>query len=248
MTTTQDAVCVRLRKSILGWMLIPGSGDSKEALDLLYGTDYHKLSNSGRAFCRGESIAEALAYVKKVCRVLKVKVSACGNRQSPTLRLWLPKQKVVVHPIILYVDLKWSAWSEDQSIWERYAPGAWSRMKLAWQGVDSPVTICTSPRKEIRYGAITISKGRAEGYFRTEWDDAEILAKTLGAVCDEAFEDSLPYSTIGESVGLDWDVEVSARSFAKLMHRIDCEESKLLESDEQYWKSLEEVYTTKSVS
>jgi hypothetical protein len=141
-----------------------------------------------------------------------------------------------IEPEKVQVDLKWSCWIVDEGVWNEYAPGVWERMRQAWSGEAGPVTINTGPRKEIRYGSVTISKGRAAGYFCTEWDGVEELADTLKTKCDDGFHEMIPRSVHTMEPGMDWEFSVKARSFNKLMHRIDHEEDELLQRDRQEWE------------
>lgn len=236
-------VTLRLNNSILGWILIPVSDNSKEALDLLYGENYDGMKRSEQAFMKGEPIEKVIAHIKEVCQSMKVGVSFCGRKGGPTVRLWLPKPEAIAEPVKLSVDLKWSAWTNDQSIWDEYAPGVWEQMHQAWEGTSAPVVVHTGPRKEIRYGAVTISKGEASGYFYTNWDECYELANTLGVECDDAFCETIPHSIHGMEPGIDWDFSVKARSFQKLMDRIDNEENNLLETDKREWGFIESMFT-----
>jgi len=64
------------------------------------------------------------------------------------------------------IDLKWSLWSVNEETWEeRGASKALAAMKAAAAGGD-PVTVHTTPGKEIRYGTVTI--GRRPDHFMAE--------------------------------------------------------------------------------
>lgn len=232
---------IQLRNSILGWMLHPVSKDSVKVLTDLYLEDYDAMKPSQRAFMKGEPIDEVIAHIKDVCKDMKIGVSFCGKKGGPTIRLW-PNKFIRVKPDEISVDLKWSCWSVDQSIWDEYAAGIWDRMKQAWKGTANSVVISTGPRKEIRYGSVLISKGQASGYFCTEWDSIESLADTLETDADEAFYEMIPMSIHNMEPGMDWDFSVKARSFAKLMERIDKEEDNLLETDAQEWKYISDCF------
>lgn len=147
-------------------------------------------------------------------------------------------------PEEISVDLKWSCWTEDEGIWNEYAPGVWDKMQKAFSGESGPVTINTGPRKEIRYGSVTIERGRANGYFCTNWDDCHELADTLGTECDDAFCEMIPHSIHAMEPGIDWDFSVKARKFVNLMRRIDTEENELLSFDENEWNSIKRCFDT----
>jgi len=85
------------------------------------------------------------------------------------------------------VDLKWSLWTTDQTMWRAAAGEKWPLVCAALTGEmdeDCSLTIRTSPRKEIRDGHVYVrwnSEGDliAEVFFRAEWDEPRDLAHTL---------------------------------------------------------------------
>jgi hypothetical protein len=129
------------------------------------------------------------------------------------------------------VDLKWSLWSTHRDHWDEYAPGLWDMMEAAFNGleVSAPldpqdqgdgaiVTVNTAPRKEIRYGTVTIAYGYAEVDFWTEPDD-EYDQEHKGRTYEEA--------------DLHWggrvELDPETATFEDLMALIDAEEDKLIE-------------------
>lgn len=232
---------LRLNNSLLGWMLVPCAEGYEPLLNELYADNWAKMKPSARAFCKGEPIDKVLDHLNTVFKDMGIKASYCGRWDRPTVRLWW-NPKVLVTPISISVDLKWSCWSVAREYWDEYAPNVWDQMEKAFRGEATPVTINTGPRKEIRYGSVTISKGEASGYFCTEWDDPESLADTLGTVCDEGFREMIPYSVHNMEPGMDWEFGVKARSFAKLMERIDAEENNLLETDAREWGYIKDCF------
>ncbi len=231
---------IQLRNSILGWGLFPVSEGSEKVLTKLYCQDYETLRRKEVCCLRG-TVKEVLAEVKKVAGEMGMRVSACGKKGAPTLRVWEPKPEAELSGEV-NVDLKWSLWSQDQKLWEEYAPGIWERMRDAFLGKTGPLVIRTAPRKEIHFGTVTVSRGAANGVFTTEWDDVEGLAETLGAKCDDAFRSWLPYTVENMAPGVALDFNLKARKFGLLMRRIDDENSSLLEKDEKIWKYLEECF------
>lgn len=236
-------VKVKLNQSILGWMLVPMSDDAKAVLSELYGTNYDNMKPLERAFMKGERIDAVLAHVKTVAKELNIGLSVCGKPYAPTLRLWYKVTPAVQPTEEKSVDLKWSCWSTDESVWGDYAPGTWERMEQAFNGTASPLKVASGPRKEIRYGSVVISKGKATGYFVTEWDSVDSLADTLGTEPDEGFNEMIPHSPYTMEPGMDWDFTVKAKSFRKLMARIDAEEDRLLETDRMEWESIKACFT-----
>lgn len=233
---------IQLKNSILGWMLLPISQNSKSLLSEMYCRDYESAKPSERSFMRGEPIDKAIAHIKEVCKDMKIGVSFCGKKGGPTIRLWPPPYKPVLELEKASVDLKWSCWTIDEGIWDDYAPGVWQRMHDAWQGTAAPIAVSTGPRKEIRYGYVVIRKGCASGYFCTEWDSVEELADTLKTEADDAFNEMIPYSVHNMEPGLDWEFKVKARSFRKLMERIDKNEDDLIEHDKREWSYIEACF------
>lgn len=232
---------VQLRNSILGWMLVPVSQNGSTILNQLYMQDWNKLKPSERAFMKGEPIESVIAHIKDVCKDMKIGASFCGKKAGPTIRLWWnPIQ--YVKPETISVDLKWSCWTEDKSVWDEYAPGVYQKMADAFTGKSKPVEINSGPRKEIRYGCIVISKGQATGHFCTEWDDAESLAETLNIEPDDAFREMIPFSSHNMEPGMDWEFKVKARKFTTLIRAIDKEENKLLEMDEREWGYIKNCF------
>lgn len=232
---------VQLRNSILGWGLIPVDGEHKKVLDTLYGTDYDALKKS-EIFCMKGSIEKVVAEVKRVADDCGLRLSLCGNKEAPTIRVWADKPKP--KPKEVSVDLKWSLWLGDQGCWEEYASGVWEQMKDAFEGLSGPIIVHTSPRKEIRSGYVIISKGGAEGRFTAEWDEPHTLLETLGIGEDQEdiLRECLPFSSATMEPGLDQNFSVKAKKFEDLMRKVDRQESELLGRDEKVWESIKESF------
>lgn len=75
----------------------------------------------------------------------------------------------------LSVDLKWSAWSADWSIWDDYSPGSWERMEEAWR-TGRRLVVETAPKREIRYGRVVFASGGVSWCFEEAWDQVWDLA------------------------------------------------------------------------
>lgn len=246
-----EQVTLRLNNSVLGWMFVPSyqhpQPDINSWMDALYGEEWSKLKSSDRAFMRGEPIETVIANIKVVCKELGISVSFCGG--GHTVRLWRRHPLALVKPKEISVDLKWSCWTEDEGIWNDYAPGVWETMLKAFTGETGPVTIHTGPRKELRYGSVTIEKGKASGHFCTNWDDCNELADTLGTECDDAFCEMIPHSIHLMEPGMDWEFSnLKARTFVNLMRKIDNEENELLVMDEREWKYISDCFKTPALS
>jgi hypothetical protein len=236
---------LKLSNSILGWMLNPSylrpTAGVEELLSLLYADDWLKMKSSDRAFMKDEPVEKVIDHLKKVFQSLNLSASICGNRKLPTIRVWFNKVTVIEREKVS-VDLKWCCWSKHNSTWDEYAPGVWEKAEAAFKGEAGPVTVNTAPRKEIRYGSVTIYKGGAAGHFCCEWDSVEDLADTLGTTADDGFHEMIPCSVHLMEPGMDWDFKVKARTFASLMRKIDNEEDSLLQAATQEWGYIEACF------
>lgn len=230
---------VQLRNSILGWGLFPVDDKSGPILDRLYGQDYKTLGRKEVCCLRG-NVREVLAEVKRVGKEIGLRMSICGKKGAPTIRVWdsAPAQEAGS----VHIDLKWSLWSQDNGVWDEYAPGVLKQMQDAFLGKTAPLVVQTAPRKEIYFGSVTISKGQAKGVFTTEWDEVEELADTLGVKCDEVFRECVPFTMENMAPGVALDFLVKARKFESLMWRIEEEECRMLERDKRAWTCLKESF------
>lgn len=149
---------------------------------------------------------------------------------------------------IIRVDLKWSLWSKDKDFWDERAPGAWD--ELANLAPQCGVVIKTAPKKEIRYGTVTVERQQdgwvARGVFSACWDDVESLGDTLNVPEEEleALSEVVPRTMDGE-IGLDIDFDVSATTLEELMSKLDECEAQLLENETQAWEAFEHAYRVK---
>lgn len=137
----------------------------------------------------------------------------------------------------VHVDLKWSLWTTERETWDEYAPGCWERMAAAFDGEAGPITILTAPRKEIRYGRVTIGRGEAHVELRCGWDDigALMAMHDLDPERDEHrdavtsyFEGGDGFDPDGDTVGAIVQEVVSALTFRALVAAIDAMEELLL--------------------
>jgi hypothetical protein len=237
---------LQLRNSILGRGLFPVDGECKSILDKLYGSDYDKLKRS-EVCCMKNDVQACLAHIRSVANSYGLKVSVCGSKHAPTLRFFARKEMEDKPTEEVSVDLRYSMWSDEQAMWEEFAPGVWEKMRNAFEGKSGPITIHTNPKKEIYHGTVTIFKGKACGALTTEWDDPESLAGTLGVPCDEAFIDSIPFTAENMAPGIGWNFKIKARSFQALVKKIDRGEGELIKQDENEWDLLaKSVSQTKS--
>ena len=82
-------------------------------------------------------------------------------------------------PLTFAVDLKWSLWSAAEEYWEEYAPEALAHLREGFAGAfedGGTIVIHTAPRKEIKYGTVTIDPcaGFVTVAFRSEFDEGEV--------------------------------------------------------------------------
>lgn len=89
------------------------------------------------------------------------------------------------------VDLKWSAWAADRGHWEDHAPKTLAHLEELEPGLI--LFIVTAPRKEIRFGEVSVTIGddqvwRAVGWFRNDYDDGhsrQVEVCEAGTTLDE---------------------------------------------------------------
>ena len=244
---------IQLTRGLLGWQLVPHYSDPDagiKILDALYLDDWQKMSSKSRVIKDGSATAaEVVKHIKDAAPDCHARVSFCGNKERPIIRVWIDEPADVVKFLgrERSVDLKWGLWSSDKATWEQFAPGAWEEMRAAFNGTGPAIEIVTAPRKEIRCGRVVISKGQASGRFTCEWDDCESLAEVLGTVCDDAFRETVPFSASTCEPGTDWEFEIKkCRSFDSLMNKIDSEESLAIKHDDAEWTSLKACFANKS--
>lgn len=239
---------IQLKNSILGWQLIPLDNQAIETIAKFYFfsvEEYQKTPPADLAFCKDEPISSVKQHIKDVAKGMDASVSFCGNLLVPKMRVWFKQKFACVEPEKFSIDLKWSCWSSSKQDWDERYPGLWDRIEKSFLGTEKPVEISTGPRKEIRYGTVTIGKGFAEGYFCTNWDDLETLADTLNTVNDEAFNETIPFSIKSMEPGVDNEFFIKARKFQNLMKRIDQEESQLLANDQKEWEMINRMFLGK---
>ena len=236
-------VTAKLNNSLLGWMLVATSEEAKPAVAQLYGghRGYDDFTSGERAFMKGEPVEAAKAHVKTVADRMGIGLSYCGSGDNPTVRIWFDPV-TVAEPEELRVDLKWSCWTTDKGIWDEYAPGVWDRMAAAFNGTAGPVRVMTGPRKETRYGSVLVSKGGAEGHFVCMWDELNELADTLNTEADDAFAETIPFSSHSMEPGMDRDFDCKARKFERLMRRIDAEEDGVIGESDAEWQLIESLF------
>jgi len=262
---------VKINNSISGYVLVPLDENGEKAVARLYAFDtyeeFRKQPISEIAYMKGETVEAFTEHVKEIAYGLGYTVSVCGSKKNPTLRLWSAPGPVV--PEEIDVDLKWSAWSCDQGYWDEYAPGAWQRMKDAWEGKAGPVLVCTAPRKEDRFAKVEIGCRKVSGLFYSNWDEIWDLACTLDLIDENnnwktpgwerpgdisqqqvnddmemCFRESVPFSMYTWEPGNDVEFALknARRYFQKMMDYVDEFEGELMEKDKNDWNTLVTIY------
>jgi len=150
------------------------------------------------------------------------------------------------------IDLKWSLWTTDQGIWEEKAPEA---IKMLHMMLNNTLVIHTAPRKEIRYGTVTITgtsecsdaKGalKATGRFVEYWDSVDDLMGALDMpeteYARESLAECLPFVDF-DSPGVAREFTVEAESVAELLAKIDTEEDALIEDSAKQFSEVESLF------
>jgi hypothetical protein len=151
-------------------------------------------------------------------------------------------------------DLKWSLWSAERDYWNDHAPTALREMERAFYGKRPPLTLYLSPKKEIRYGTVTISNHQAVYEFRAIWDSPEALVpdNVPEDMADER-RDAI-WGWFSDDYGF-WEGDgedpisaqvigrVRARTFAKMLELVDAAEEQLLIDEKEKEKAFDEYMT-----
>lgn len=140
------------------------------------------------------------------------------------------------------IDLRWSLWSRHPEEFDRY-PEALQAMRNAFEGKRG-VIIHTAPRKEIRYGTVTIAEKSAHVDFFFEWDEPcaqlwrieEIATDLTDAECKMASDQIAMWFA-----EMTWgaEEEVIGETFEELLAAIDQVQSDLLSNEDAQSKAFE---------
>lgn len=153
------------------------------------------------------------------------------------------------------LDLKLSLWGADRRYWEEQGCGdTYTALEAAFSGAVPAFTVYTAPKKEIRFGTVTVSKGRATVDFRTVWDSprchvpehveageaADAAADIIhDYFCDyEGYDEGDPESPIGARVTRTLQKR-PRESFRAFMGRIDKCEDELLKVESEHSLAFE---------
>ena len=154
------------------------------------------------------------------------------------------------------IDLKWSAWSTDPSVWKDLAPQTFKMLREGFDGgfeeYGETIIVQSAPRKEIRFMRVEVGPSRTEGYVDVDlyvtdtWDSPSDLLATLNLPdkCLDSLEDYLwQHQMIKEDGDPGWSVRegfaVKLYDFDAFMQRVDDAENRLLEESQEAWRDLE---------
>ena len=235
MITEIKKAIIKLEKGVTtGWTLNLVDGDAS-LLKEYYLKDYLELSEDEKEFNHESSFEEAKKLLLDCSSENGVTIESIDAETFSISKVIKP------NPIEEEVDLKWSLWQESEDEWEDYAPGVYQKLKDAFLGDGAEIRVHTAPRKEIRFGDVVISEGKAEVNFRAIWDSPSALVPDA---CPEFLRDEMEElitSYFSEKDGYYYDYEdpigasvvqsLSAVSFDKLMGEIDDLENKLVSEE-----------------
>lgn len=145
--------------------------------------------------------------------------------------------------LFLTADLKWSLWSADRETWANHHAGkTWDAMENAFHGKGPAVRLYTAPRKEIRFGTVTVETGRATVELKTGWDSTvdhvpeevpEEYREEVSAAIERWFCERHGYMDEDMPTGAMATDEFEADSFDRLMERIDALEEVLMQKESE---------------
>lgn len=225
-----------LNKGKKGWILLPIEGDT-ELINELYGSKYEEMTEDARYFRLDldlGAVSEFLLEIASGCRFQ-------ANFIEPTMFEVAEQLK----PISFNIDFKWSLWMSDMSVWDAETREA---SKLAFAGEGAPVIIHTAPRKEIRYGTVVISQGKANVEFYAVWDSPiDLIPENCPKKWKKKMKEEIEtYFTFGygfydggeNPIGASVQNEVTASTFEELLQKIDTHEEELLELERESSKEF----------
>jgi hypothetical protein len=136
------------------------------------------------------------------------------------------------------VDLKWSLWNTCREDWVYYGYGYEYSLLMDAFNQEVELELSTAPRKEIRFGEISIKHGTVSVSFRFEWDDPHELATGWGDERDKvpASEHArwLEYNGFsGASYCIEDKFDTEGMTFDEMMNRIDSLEDQLLQIEDR---------------
>jgi hypothetical protein len=121
-------------------------------------------------------------------------------------------------------------------------------MRKAFEGDAPAIKVYTAPRKEIRYGSVLFTRGRAEVDFSFEWDEPYELADFVNEHLDRPLTDE-EHEKVSEQIA-SWlsehqdsfreSTELTADTFEELLALIDAVEERLLTAEKELSAEIKE--------
>lgn len=167
------------------------------------------------------------------------------------------------------IDLKWALWVADPGYFEERAPEAYHALLEAWTrarstGQCDEFQIFSAPKKEIRYGLLTIfPNGAYEVNFKACWDSLHDL---VGTVCWTEFgdEDLLPphvydrvvdalktneglWSYMDDNGELGTEIDGGSKlqfheTFEDFLKTVDALEDELFQREKEAWDDVAKIF------
>lgn len=128
---------------------------------------------------------------------------------------------------------------------KRIFPSMWVATGIVWAEWDEPSELMDT------VGLLDDDYEEAKEFLKQAGGDYEkanelaLQAGYTGITNYDAFVECVPYSSHAGEPGVDWDIDVKANSFAKLMRRIDKCEDALMKASEEEWRLFENMFSRK---
>jgi hypothetical protein len=162
------------------------------------------------------------------------------------------------------IDLKWSAWTTDESIWEDYAPKTYQMLKDGFDGDfeehGESMEIQTDPRKEARWMLVTMTPSRSGVNVHVlaaeQWDSIEDLLSGFDmGEGDGEYELMVDTLLSHDALGGDGEpgvilernfvVAYAEDTLAYFLERVDEVESELIATSERAWQEVKAIVERK---
>lgn len=118
-------------------------------------------------------------------------------------------------PLEVTIDFKHALWSADEGYWAEYAPDTLKHLKAGIDGGElaesgDTFIIHTAPKKEIRFGKVTIDSKRGAVWveFRQEWDEGEAVTSNHSFLLPKTTAELLAEVDTVESRLIEWGKEL----------------------------------------
>jgi hypothetical protein len=125
---------------------------------------------------------------------------------------------------------------------KRVFPSMWTATGAVWASWDEPNELMdTVGLLDEDYEEAKEFLERAGGDY-LKANELAIQAGYSGITNFDAFNESVPYSRHASEPGVDWDIDVKANTFAKLMRKIDRCEDRLITASNEEWRLFENMF------